>query len=83
MVIIPIDARYFDENGLDTPVGYPGMAATSIYPSPQEIYDSPLFQTANENENSGDTSTIHMTFGQFLDHDLSMTENEHIEFHPE
>lgn len=62
-------AKYFDEDGLDTPLGHPSLPDETR--SAQEISDIMLDVTFSDLGNNKRVSHIFMTFGQFMDHDFA------------
>jgi len=69
-ISIIIAPAYADDDKHDTPRGFPG---TRVLP-PVNAVSQQLFEVENENTgNSMQLTTLFMTFGQFLDHDVAET----------
>lgn len=62
-------AKYFDEDGLDTPLGHPSLPDETR--CAQKISDIMLDVTFSDLGNNKRVSHIFMTFGQFMDHDFA------------
>ena len=69
--ILILAAKYFDEDGLDTPLGHPSLTNVGETRSAQEISDFMLDVTFTDLGNNKRVSPIFMTFGQFMDHDFA------------
>ena len=68
---LSLGPRYAD--GISEPLGFPN--SQPIVPTPHEISDT-LFEVLHKHEgNAKQVSAFHMSFGQFLDHDFSLTPN--------
>ena len=69
-------ARYFDSEGLDTPLGHPAADRNdprfgSGQSSSQDVTDD-VFDILNIDQgNKYRVAHVYMTFGQFLDHDIA------------
>ena len=61
-----LGAKYVD--GFDIPRGFPG---TPNIPTAIEVSNE-LFKVEHQNKGTGDLSVLFMTFGQFLDHDITL-----------
>ena len=69
--ILILAAKYFDRDGLDTPLGHPSLPGFDKTRSVQEISDLMLDVTFTDLGNNKRVSPIFMTFGQFMDHDFA------------
>ena len=69
--ILILAAKYFDRDGLDTPLGHPSLRDVDKTRSVQEISDLMLDVTFTDLGNNKRVSPIFMTFGQFMDHDFA------------
>ena len=69
-------AKYADRHNLGTPIGWPTLASQRKIPAPQKVSDG-FFSTVLQHDlhNRARVSNFHMAFGQFLDHDLSLSNN--------
>ena len=69
-------AKYADRHNLGTPIGWPTLASQRKIPTPQKVSDG-FFSTVLQHDlhNTARVSNFHMAFGQFLDHDLSLSNN--------
>ena len=69
-------AKYADRHNLGTPIGWPTLASQRKIPTPQKVSDG-FFSTVLQHDlhNRAGVSNFHMAFGQFLDHDLSLSNN--------
>jgi len=66
MMTYLIGAEYVDL--FDTPRGFPGTKPK--VPSANEVAQG-TFQVERKNKMGSDLTTLYMTFGQFLDHDIT------------
>ena len=67
-------AAYFDNKGLDTPIGFPGIKYPNV-PTPQEVSNALIKILEEDSGNKGMVSNLHMTYGQFLVHDMDLSPN--------
>jgi len=66
-----LDAEYVDKYKYDVPRGYPGFQPKL---EPANKVSQELFQVEKETKGSRKhLSTLFMTFGQFVDHDITDT----------
>ncbi|XP_057290750.1 eosinophil peroxidase-like [Hydractinia symbiolongicarpus] len=65
-------ALYHDVDGLDTPRGFPTLS-TPVLPTALEVANKLFHDNEEDFGNKGNVSLLHMTYGQFLDHDMSLT----------
>ena len=66
-------AKYADRHNLGTPIGWPTLASQRKISTPQEVTDGVF--TVLKHDLHKRVSNFHMAFGQFLDHDLSLSNN--------
>ena len=66
--IVILGADYVDK--YDTPRGFPG---TKPKVPPANQVAQTVFRTERKNKKGNDLTTLFMTFGQFLDHDLTFS----------
>ena len=69
-----VDAQYAD--GVDLPRGHHRSYDYTHYPTPHQVSKASFHSKSQGFTNSKKLSTIFMTFGQFLDHDMSLTPHE-------
>ena len=74
-LFVYVGAKYADRRNLGTPIGWPTIASQRKIPTPQEVSDAVFTVLQNDLHNRAKVSNLHMTFGQFLDHDLSLSNN--------
>ena len=68
-------AKYADRHNLGTPIGWPTLASQRKIPTPQEVSDGVFTVLQHDLHNRARVSNFHMAFSQFLDHDLSLSNN--------
>ena len=68
-------AKYADRHNLGTPIGWPTLASQRKIPKPQEVSDGVFTVLQHDLHNRARVSNFHMAFGQFPDHDLSLSNN--------
>lgn len=71
------EAKYFDDDGIDTPIGHPSLTDSSErgFPTAQEVSDTVFVIDRQDFGRSNRVSHIFMTFGQFVDHDITLIEH--------
>lgn len=68
-------AKYADRHNIGTPIGWPTLASQRKIPTPQEVSDGVFTVLQHDLHNRARVSNFHMAFSQFLDHDLSLSNN--------
>ena len=69
-----VGPKYFDSDGLNDPIGYPGQSIALLSTKPttfDAVGGTIVEQNQPERLNTPDTHAL-MQFGQFLDHDLDL-----------
>ena len=67
--------KYADRHNLGTPIDWPTLASQRKIPTSQEDSDGVFTALQHDLHNRARVSNFHMAFGQFLDHDLSLSNN--------
>ena len=70
-----VPAKYFDREGLNDPIGFPGQFNVPDIPATFEVvrdFISEQFKLEGDNKETRFSHAL-MQFGQFLDHDLDLS----------
>ena len=68
-----LPAKYYDTEGLNQPIGYPGQANVPDMPATFEVVRKFIIEQKTPSPHVYIHSHALMQFGQFLDHDLSLS----------
>ena len=74
-LFVYVGAKYADRHNLGTPIGWPTITSQRKIPTSQEVSDAVFTMLQHDLHNKAKISSFHMTFGQVLDHDLSLSNN--------
>ena len=67
-----LPALYFDEDGLNDPIGYPNQPNAPDVPSPHAVSRHFIKDEVAASSSSSTLTHAVMQFGQFIDHDLDL-----------
>ena len=68
-----LPAKYFDLQGLNDPIGFPGQVNVPDIPATFEVVRDFIVNQKKSQEQNTQFSHMFMQFGQFLDHDLDLS----------
>ena len=67
-----LPALYFDEDGINDPIGYPNQPNAPDVPSPHAVSRDFIKDEVAASSSSSTLTHAVMQFGQFIDHDLDL-----------
>ncbi|XP_028415842.1 peroxidasin-like protein [Dendronephthya gigantea] len=70
-----LPAIYYDADGLNDPFGFPNQPDAPLLPSPFEVTDN-YIKDEVANSTDPELTPLMMQFGQFMDHDLTLSAEE-------
>ena len=68
-----VPAKYYDHEGLNDPIGFPGQANVPDIPKTFEVVKKFIIEQDDSSQYPLAHSHLFMQFGQFLDHDFSLS----------